>query len=181
MKIRESIDADTPAIEKIHLKAFGEKEGPTIAELVIALFADETAKPILSLIAVEKENPVGHILFTKATIKETAKPVAAQLLAPLAVLPDFQGRGIGAQLIKQGLAHLKKSGVDLVFVLGHPDYYPRCGFTPAGVLGLNAPYPIAKENAPAWMVTGLTSGIIGKVKGTVQCCHEIDQPEHWRE
>ncbi len=58
------------------------------------------------------------------------------------MIPEQQATGIGAALIKQGLALLKTSGVELVFVLGHPGYYPRSGFTPAGVLGFDAPYPI---------------------------------------
>ena len=76
---------------------------------------------------------------------------------------------------------MKESGVQLVFVLGHPDYYPRSGFKPAGVLGYEAPYPIPAENADAWMVQELFSGIIGRVRGTVKCSDAMNQPEHWRE
>ncbi|MES9857655.1 MAG: hypothetical protein ABW166_13785 [Sedimenticola sp.] len=76
---------------------------------------------------------------------------------------------------------LKDSGVELVFVLGHPDYYLRSGFNPAGVLGYEAPYHIPEEHAGAWMVQELCSGIIGKVKGKVQCSDVLSQPQHWRE
>ena len=81
----------------------------------------------------------------KAEILESTESVSVRILAPLAVLPEAQSTGIGGQLIKEGLNQLKKSGVDLVFVLGHPDYYPRSGFTTAGVLGYEAPYPIPEE------------------------------------
>ncbi len=55
------------------------------------------------------------------------------------------------------------------------------GFAPAGKLGFKAPYPIPEEHAGAWMVIELSSGIIGKAKGTVECSDVLNQPQHWRE
>ena len=180
-KIRKSIESDTLEIENIHTKAFGEKKGPEIAELVRGLFNDKTAMPLFSLVAIEGEKIVGHILYTKVKIIQTMEPVSAQILAPLAILPDFQNKGIGAQLIREGLNLLKDSGVELVFVLGHPGYYPRTGFITAGALGFDAPYHIPEEHAGAWMVQELCSGIMGRIKGAVQCSDVLNQPEHWRE
>lgn len=168
-------------IEKIHTTAFGKEKGPEIAELVNGLFDDKTAEPLLSLVAVKNKNIIGHVLFTKVTVTHTPISVSASLLAPLAVLPEAQAKGIGGLLIKEGLDRLKKSAVDLVFVLGHPDYYPRSGFTPAGKLGFKAPYPIPAKHADAWMVIELSSGILGKAKGTVECSDVLNQPQHWRE
>jgi len=71
--------------------------------------------------------------------------------------------------------------VELVFVLGHPEYYPRTGFTPAGVLGYEAPYHIPEEHADAWMVKALCPGVIGRIKGAVKCSDILNQPEHWGE
>jgi len=181
LEIRKSTEADRSDIEKIHTTAFGEEEGPEIVELVNGLFDDTTAKPILSLVAVEKDQLVGHILYTKAVLKGADTPVSIRLLAPLAVLPEAQAQGVGRKLIEEGLDHLREAGVDLVFVLGHPDYYPRCGFIPAGVLGFEAPYPIPDEHAAAWMVHALREGVIGRVKGKIQCADVLDQPQHWRE
>jgi predicted N-acetyltransferase YhbS len=181
MKIRKSIAADKQAIETVHIQAFGEAEGPEIVVLVNDLFADETAFPLLSLVAETDSKVIGHILFTNATIAQTRKSPSAQLLAPLAVLPECQNQGIGSQLILAGLSQLKDSGVELVFVLGHPEYYPRCGFRTAGSLGFQAPYPIADKNADAWMVLELNDGIIGYVEGRVECAKVLDQPQYWRE
>lgn len=161
--------------------AFGEEKGPEIAELVNDLFKDHTAIPFLSLVALENGGLVGHILFTKAELMGTDRALSIQLLAPLAVLPHAQSKGVGSRLIKEALNQLKDDGVALVFVLGHPDYYPRCGFTPAGLLGYEAPYPIPEEHAGAWMVQALEEGIVGEVKGKVQCCQALNQPQHWRE
>ena len=87
----------------------------------------------------------------------------------------------GTIKINTGLDYLKKRGVELVFVLGHPTYYPRCGFTPAGVLGYEAPFPIPEECAPAWMVQQLQGNSLGAVKGKVQCSKMLDREEYWRE
>jgi putative acetyltransferase len=181
LEIRRSTESDKADILNIHTKAFGEKKGPEIADLVSGLLNDKTALPLLSLIAVENTKIIGHILYTKANVTQTDEPVTAQILAPLAILPDAQSKGVGGQLIEEGLKQLKGSGVELVFVLGHPDYYPRSGFIPAGALGYEAPYHIPEEHAGAWMVQELCSGVIGRIKGKVQCSDVLNQPQHWRE
>jgi putative acetyltransferase len=181
LKIRASIESDKPEISSIHIKAFGQEKGPEIAGLVNDLFDDKTAEPLLSLVAVEDEKIIGHILLTKADVTQTDEPVSARILAPLAILPDAQGRGVGGQLIKAGLSQLKLSEIELVFVLGHPEYYPRFGFIPAGAQGYEAPYHIPEEHAGAWMVQELCLGVTGRVKGKVSCSDVLNQPEHWRE
>ncbi|MDM8539022.1 N-acetyltransferase [Desulfobacterales bacterium HSG17] len=181
MEIRKTTESDKAEICNVHIKAFGNEKGSEIADLVMGLMNDKTAVPFLSLAAVEKSRIIGHILYTKAQVTGTDESLSVRLLAPLAVLPDNQSKGVGGQLIKEGLSQLKKSGVDLVFVLGHPDYYPRSGFTPAGVLGYEAPYPIPEIHAGAWMVKELSPGIFGKIKGKVQCSEVLNEPQHWRE
>lgn len=181
MKIRHSNESDRSEIEHIHTVAFGAEKGPEIAELVNGLFADQTAAPVRSLVAVKENRCVGHVLFTSVTVAQSPVPVTARILAPLAILPRYQKTGVGGLLIEEGLRLLKQSGVDLVFVLGHPDYYPRSGFTPAGKLGFDAPYPIPEEHAGAWMVIALSSGVLGRARGTVKCSDVLNQPRHWRE
>ncbi|MCP4671575.1 MAG: N-acetyltransferase [Desulfobacula sp.] len=179
LKIRKSTDSDKTDIATIHTLAFGEEKGPEIATLVNGLFNDATALPSLSLVAIENKKVVGHILFTRAIV--TGTTVSTQLLGPLAILPDCQNRGVGHKLIKEGLTRLKTLDVALVFVLGHPDYYPRSGFKPAEVQGFQAPYPIPEKFSNAWMVKELFLGTIQNVSGKIQCCDVFSQPEHWRE
>lgn len=186
MKFRISKKEEQAEIEKIHKAAFEKTEGAEkaqiIADLVHDLFEDETAMPIHSFVALENEKLLGHVLFTKVTITDCPVDVKAYILAPLAVLPDCQSTGIGGGLIKEGLRQLKKEGADLVFVLGHFDYYPRSGFiNDAESLGFKAPYSIPEEFADAWMVIEISPGIIGKAKGIVQCSNVLNQPQHWRE
>ena len=181
LKIRKSTDSDKTDITTIHTLAFGEKKGPEITTLVNGLFDDGTALPSLSLVAIENKKLIGHILFTRAMVTGTQTMVSTQLLGPLAILPDFQNTGVGGELIKEGLVQLKALDVALVFVLGHPDYYPRSGFKPAGAIGFQAPYPIPEKYAGAWMVQELFPGTIKNVSGKIQCCDVFNQPEHWRE
>jgi predicted N-acetyltransferase YhbS len=181
LKIRRSQASDCIAISAIHMSAFGPEQGPEIVDLVNDLFKDETAKPLLSLVAETEDRLVGHILFTAVQLQPQSQEISAQILAPLAVASDFQGKGIGGELIQAGLQQLADSGVDLVFVLGHPSYYPKFGFQTAGVLGFAAPHPIPTEHADAWMVQALKADVIGRVDGTVQCSAVLNQPQHWRE
>ena len=178
LQIRQAVESDLSEILSIERLAFGhDKE----AELVRDLLHDPSAAPVLSLLAFQQDRAVGHILFTKARLTDTQDTPSIVLLAPLAVIPDAQKQGVGGKLIAQGLELLSRSGVDLVFVLGHPDYYPRYGFKPAGIRGFEAPYPIPEEHAGAWMVQELRPGVIGTVKGSVICADALNKPEHWRE
>lgn len=181
LKIRYSTESDSTAIEGIHTSAFGRHQGEEIVELVNDLLEDETAKPLLSLVAETDGKLVGHILFTVARIQPEDQEVSIRILAPLGVLSDFQCQGVGGMLIREGLKELEESGVDLVFVLGHPDYYPKFGFQTASLLGFQAPYPVPSEHADAWMVQELNAGVIGSVKGKVQCSKVLNQPQHWRD
>jgi predicted N-acetyltransferase YhbS len=179
--IRRSTDSDRAAIRIINMSAFGKAQGQEIVELVNGLLGDETAKPLLSLVAEINKKIVGHILFTRAILQPEHQDVSVQILAPLAVSRERQGEGIGRSLIMKGLKQLEESGVDLVFVLGHPGYYPKYGFRPAGALGFESPYPIPFGHEDAWMVQELKPGLICNVQGTIQCAEVLDEPKHWRE
>jgi len=178
--IRTATEADLPDLLSVHKAAFGEEE---IDALVIDLLDDPSAQPTLSLIALAESRSVGHILFSKARLSRPGQDAAVSmaLLSPLAVMPEVQNQGVGGRLIETGLVRLRETGVDLVLVLGHPDYYPRHRFAPAGALSLEAPYPILEENAGAWMVRALWPGVLGAVRGRVLCADVLDKPEHWHE
>jgi putative acetyltransferase len=178
LHIREALETDLNNVLTIERLAFGwDKE----AELVRDLLNDPSAKPVLSLLAFNEDRAVGHILFTTARLSGTREKVSMTILAPLAIVPDAQRQGVGGKLIEHGLGLLSESGVDLVFVLGHPKYYPRHGFKPAGRLGFEATYPIPDEHADAWMVQALRPGVIGIVSGKVICADALNKPEYWRE
>jgi predicted N-acetyltransferase YhbS len=181
MNIRNTTEDDELAVWQVHEAAFGPEAGQTIAALAIGLLHDPTASPFVSLVACSGATPIGHVVFTSVRISGSEKSPTAHILAPLAVLPDHQRHGTGTQLVRTGLTLLAESGCELVFVLGHPEYYPRFGFQPAGRLGFTAPYPIPKDKANAWMVVELRQGAIGNTHGTVLCADTLDKLEHWLE
>jgi putative acetyltransferase len=177
MLIRQTTKDDLKdiwAVERAAFKTAGE------ANLTRDLLADPTAQPTLSLLAYIEDQPVGHILFTKAYITN-APEVAASFLAPLAVVPKFQKQGIGGALIKKSLELQSASGIDVVFVLGHIEYYPKFGFTPAAKYGFEPTYLIPAEVADAWMVQALKPNILGTIKGKVMGSNSMNRPENWRE
>ncbi len=177
MIIREALNSDLDIVLLVEKEAFGSEEEAT---LVQDLLADESAKPVVSLLAFQESRAVGHILFTRARLEpDTGHSIS--ILAPLAVVPDYHKKGIGGKLIEKGLELLTNLGVDLVLVLGHPGYYPRHGFQPAGRLGFEATYPIPDDKSDAWMVQPLSPGIIGTITGKVICADAMNKPEYWRE
>lgn len=175
--IRETDPDDLARLLAVHNDAFGVEEGPIIVDLVTNLIQDSTAQPLLSLLALENDKAVGHILFTRAIVGDTE----AMLLAPLAVIPDAQKEGVGGQLIADGLERLKSTDCGLVFVLGYPAYYNRHGFETAAAHALHAPYPIPPEHVDAWMVQAVKPGILGDVTGTLECADAISKQEYWVE
>jgi len=115
--VRPERAGDVDAIAEIHRSAFGrENEG----ELVARIRADESFDPALSLVAAEGESPIGHILFSPITIEpHRGDAVLAVALAPMAVAPQWQRRGVGSCLVHAGLAACRRRGHRIVVVVGH--------------------------------------------------------------
>ncbi len=111
-----------------------------------ALRASGYHVPDLCLVAVDGEQIVGHIFFSRASLASGDEVLA---LAPMAVLPDRQRAGVGSLLVEEALRRAAATGFPLVLVVGHPEYYPRFGFEPADVLGVEAPWEVPAE---AWML-----------------------------
>ncbi|MFC1490168.1 GNAT family N-acetyltransferase [Candidatus Latescibacterota bacterium] len=177
MQIRKATKSDFEDVYSIECEAFGKDKE---AELVKDLLNDPSAEPLLSLLAFENDKAVGHILFTRARLEPEAS-LSMSLLAPLAIIPEMQGKGVGGKLIRHGLKVLAESGVDIVFVLGHPGYYPRHGFIPVGERGFSAPYPIPQKYWDAWMFQELNPEKTEKYSGKVIVADKLNKPEHWRE
>jgi putative acetyltransferase len=136
MPLIESERADDySAVRAVHLAAFATA---LEADLVERLRAGGRA--VISPVARDGDSVVGHVLFSPVTVHADGLPdnvIAHGLgLAPLAVLPAFQRRGIGRALVEAGLALCRQSGVGFVVVVGDPRYYSRFGFEPGSQYGL---------------------------------------------
>lgn len=166
MLIREELDGDQDAIRQITRAAF---EGDAEALLIDSL-RDEHAV-ITSLVAIAGAEITGHILFSRITVVTATSALSGASLAPMAVRPDLQRRGIGAQLVRRGLELCRERGVSLVVVLGHPGYYPRFGFDARLARNLRSPYPAGQ----AWMALELVPGSLSGVEGWVVYPKAFDQ------
>jgi putative acetyltransferase len=164
--IRSELPDDKTAVRRINELAFGQ---PDEADLVDALRG--VAHPLISLVAVSDDEAVGHILFSPVTIESGDSVVSALGLGPMAVSPESQNRGIGSQLVRQGLAECEQLGYGIVIVIGHPDFYPRFGFSPAREKGLECAYEVPDE---AFMVAELAHGALRGVNGVVRYRPEFD-------
>jgi putative acetyltransferase len=145
------------AIRAIHNAAFG---GPDEGDIVDKLHAD--GQTLVSLVAEHGDYILGHILFSRMWIKTETELVPAVALAPVSVLPAHQRQGIGARLISRGLELLRERGERIVIVVGHPDYYPRFGFSSERASSLQSPFP-----AEAFMAMELSSGALDGIQGAV--------------
>ncbi|MDO5405974.1 MAG: N-acetyltransferase [Eubacteriales bacterium] len=152
MMIRQEKTEDYDAVYHVIKDAFAAAEYTDGNEqnLVNELRKSNSFIPELSLVAVEDEKVVGHILFTKAYVNG----VEVLALAPLAVLPEYQNRGIGLALIKQGHRIAYRLGYEYSVVLGHSKYYPKAGYIPASQYGIRAPFEVEDENFMAVSLSG---------------------------
>jgi putative acetyltransferase len=156
--VRGETAEDYPAIRAVNEAAFG---GSEEADLIEALRTEGAV--LRSLVAESNDGVVGHILFSRMWIDTTTAPVAAVALAPVAIAPRLQRQGIGSALIRQGLGELRSMRERIVIVVGHPEYYPRFGFSSARASGIEQPF-----GPDVFMALELTPGALDGVRGRVR-------------
>lgn len=167
--VRQEVPSDYPFVQQINDLAFEqEAEG----ELVNRLRKDTAFVPELSLVAETGTTRVGYTLLTKSYILAANHRVETLTLAPVAVLPEFHRKGIGKELIREGLRRATKLGFQTVNVLGHPDYYPQFGFAQADAHGIYCPFEVP---LPAFQVLELVPGSLSDVSGTVEYAAAFDE------
>ena len=161
--IRSSTRDDTAALESLYPAAFPDED---LLPIVRELLDDEPIR--LSLVSVEHGLVIGHVIFTHCGIE--GDKVEAALLAPLAVRPGHQRKGIGSAIVQHGLQRLREVGVTVVCVLGDPAYYSRFGFAPERQV--DPPYPMPPEWQDAWQSLYLD-------EAARPCAGKLLVPEPW--
>lgn len=170
LKIRPFGSGDAQAVRDVYLEAFAGREDE--ARLVESLHAAGAAP--VSLVAVDGLSGgvvVGHVLFSPVEIDNGGSGVRVVGLAPVGVLPEYQGQGVGSRLIRSGVEACREAAYDAVVVLGEPGYYSRFGFERASVHGLGNEYGADHE----FMVAELRSEALDEVEGTVKYRPEFGQ------
>jgi putative acetyltransferase len=136
--IRRERRADREAVRDVHRAAFVD-HGAHVAGLVDALRDLITDDRGVSLVAVEGDEVIGHVMFTPSLLDAPRALVTVQVLSPLAVLPAAQRRGVGSALVRRGVEIVAGQSAPIVFLEGNPAYYSRLGFVAAGSLRYRRP------------------------------------------
>jgi putative acetyltransferase len=157
--IRPETGQDQEAIWSVNQAAF---EGDAEANLVDAL--RDGGFFVVSLVAEVDGEIVGHVLFSRMAIVTSFGTMDALSLAPMAVLPRHQRRGIGTRLVETGLEACREAGHRIVIVLGHPEFYPRFGFSAELARRLESPF----GGGEAWMALELVRGSLEGVEGRIE-------------
>lgn len=166
VEIRPERPTDYADVYQVNTQAF---DRTNEAELVDNL--RPVVQPHISLVAELEGHVIGHIFFSPVSIESQAGSQTAMGLGPMAVLPAYQNQGIGTELVQAGLETCRQQGHKLVVVLGHPGFYPRFGFIPAGSLGLRFHEPVPQD---AFMLLELSPGTPIEADGVVRYHPEFD-------
>ncbi|MGM0882313.1 MAG: GNAT family N-acetyltransferase [Bacillota bacterium] len=126
--IRSERINDYHSISDVNAAAFNYSYGMGEATLINVLRSRRAFDPDLSLVAEVNNRIIGHVLFTPQQVYVGGKLLDAVILAPIAVFPEFQNKGIGTLLIEEGHKRAKEKGFHFSLLLGHPGYYPRFGY-----------------------------------------------------
>ena len=166
IEIREEEPGDREFVRRVNLDAFNDSSEAAIVEKL-----RDSCDDYLAFVAVEDGHVVGHIVFTPATLDGSG--LVGMGLAPMAVLPARQRNGIGSQLVRHGLEHVRQSGCPFVIVLGHPEYYPRFGFERASEYQLRSQW----EGIPdeAFMVVVFDKETLPKAGDIARYRDEFDE------
>jgi putative acetyltransferase len=161
IEIRTEESKDYAIVKAINDRAFnGENEGI----LVEAIRNSVYFVPELCLVAVKDGEVIGHILFSIVSIQTEDGDVPTLALAPMAVNPDYQNKGVGSMLVTDGLKRAEQMGYEHVVVLGHPAFYPKFGFIPSVTKGIESPFPVPEE---VFMVYEIREGSLDRIDGKV--------------
>jgi putative acetyltransferase len=158
--IRPEIPEDRASIHFVNQEAFGRNQE---ADLVDNL--RKRGFLTISLVAVQESIIVGYIAFSPVEITSEKSSFGALTLAPIAVLPAHQNKGIGSQLVIVGLEECLRLGHEIIILAGHPNYYPRFGFVRAYPKGIECEFEVPDE---AWMIAELKKGALAGRQGKVR-------------
>jgi putative acetyltransferase len=160
LTIRPEIPKDQTSIHYVNQEAFGRDRE---ADLVDRL--RKRGILTISLVAVQETAVIGHIAFSPVEICSEKSSFGALTLAPVAVLPAHQDKGIGSRLVIEGLEECRRLGHEIIVVVGHPNYYPRFGFVRAKPKRIECEFEVPDE---AWMIKELKEGALAGRQGKVK-------------
>jgi putative acetyltransferase len=160
--IRQELKEDLARIKEINDQAFGQEDE---SRIVNKLREKDQFISELSLVAEADKTVVGHILFYPVKINSVNSNHTTLSLGPMSVLPKYQKKGIGGKLVKEGLKRAKDMGFRSVIVVGHPEYYPKFGFTNANKWNIRVPFEVPDE---VFMALEIVKGELQDKSGIIE-------------
>lgn len=137
MLLRRELPVDRPAVLRVIHDAFATDDTVPIEVGLTERLFDDGYIPELSLVAVDDDLIVGYVIGSRGFVGD----VGAVGIGPLAVLPEYQGRGVGTALMFALVGAAEAVHERLVVLLGEPDYYGRFGFRAGSQVGVESPNP----------------------------------------
>ena len=175
MQIREANIKDVEGIKSLYLQAFENSEAEIVSNLAINLLLEKSTIKIISLVAIDNKAIISHVAFSPVLL-ESINEHFGYILAPLAVLPTHQKKGIGSSIVKSGLDTICSLGAFIVFVYGDPRYYSRFGFKTE--LAQNFTPPHTLQYPEGWQAMKLNSTVVPE-GGKLKCVNPLDDPTLW--
>ena len=176
MDIRLAQEIDLDSILKVIETAFSDEENKVIMNLVQELHQETTSPSIKSLVAEVDNQVIGYVSYSPIFLKSDSS-ISGYILAPLAVSPEHQKRGVGSNLISAGIDMLTKDGVGVLLVYGDPAYYGRFGFKEEIGQSFVPPYPL--EYPFGWTGMMLNGTVVPEEPIRFDCVAALSKPELW--
>ena len=176
MHIRTAISSDLDDIRKVHLCAFSEGEREIVSKLAIDLLVENTTPQNICLVAETDNTVVGHVAFSPVKV-DNNDSLQGYILAPLAVLPDYQKQRIGSNLVESGIQTLLKMGINILFVYGDPKYYGKFGFNTENAENFIPQYDF--QYPFGWQAITLNEFSIESKPCSIACVASLGDPKLW--
>jgi HAD superfamily hydrolase (TIGR01509 family) len=159
LALRPERPDDLPGIRRVEEAAFAHHNEADLVDL-----ARMRGKTTLSMVAVQDGGVLGHALFTPVTLDPLHPGWRGLGLGPIAVLPEYQRKGIGSRLMRAGLEHVRRLDYGFVVLLGNPAYYSRFGFKAGRAFGFSSDYGNGDEFQVLELRPAALTGSVRKVK-----------------
>lgn len=169
LTIRPETSQGIDLVHHLNQPAFGRRQEADLVDKI-----RKRGMLTTSLVAVQDGQVIGHIAFSPVVVESEPSNWEATVLGPLAVLPEFQRKGIGSKLVYAGLDECRRLGHIIVVFAGHPEYYPRFGFVPAKARGIDCEIEVPDE---AWMIKELKEDALAGRHGKVIFQKEFREAE----
>jgi predicted N-acetyltransferase YhbS len=169
--IRLERPSDYEAVERLTYEAF---ETAILAErtrtvehyLAHIMRGADCFVPELDFVGETASGIVSSIFFNRLTVmRPDGSELETLTFGPVSVRPGFQRQGLGSSIIRHALDRAGELGHGAVIIIGHPEYYPRFGFKPAGGFNLTVS---GGQVFDAFQALEIEKGFLGALGGECQ-------------